>query len=833
MDSVPFHFCFFFLIIVFPFSSLAQTNGTIPVGTFLTATKSSTPWLSPSADFAFGFQFLPQNGLFLLSIWYYNLHEKTIVWYANDGNLVPSATTLELNAQNGLVLTDPQGTQLWSSLISGTVDHGFINDTGNFVLVGTDSPSVWESFDYPTAGPALGQGRQGDRPGPKNKKGHQIWPKIGQDRLCPTDTLLPTQTMEINGVLNSRKSDTNFSPGRFQFRLLEEGNAVLNPKDEVRNFAYESYYSSNTNDSSNPSNSGRQLVFNQTGHMFIVRRNGQISYLSNRTTTLSLEYYYRATLNFDGVFEIYSRPKRSAAPRNWTATWTKPDNICLDICGRMGSGACGYNSVCQLNNNRRPICECPLGYSLADPNDKYGSCNPTFLQSCDENGPNLGKDLYALEELNNSDWPFNDYEQKNPYSEEACRNSCLTDCLCAVAIHSGDDCWKKMLPLSNGRRDSGINRRVFLKFKKGDFPQKGPRRKHGTLILVVSLVLGSFVSIFVFLGVWFYGFSHIYNKIAKPIVGNNNLVETNMCRFSYDELFQATNGFNHELGRGSFGIVYKGVVDIGGTRNSVAIKKLDIVIHDSKKEFQAEVNVIATHHKNLVRLLGFCDDGENRLLVYEYMSNGNLASFLFGVSKQSWNLRTRIAKGIARGLLYLHDECTTQIIHCDIKPQNVLFDDYYNAKISNFGLATLLMVDESQIKIAIRGTKGYVAPEWFKNIPVIAKVDVYSFGVLLLEIVLCRQSIDMSADGREILSDWVWDCFQEGKLVALVENDVEALNDMKILERYVMVGLWCIQEDPFLRPSMRKVTQMIEGFDEVIPPPCPYPFSPVTMGPKE
>ncbi|KAM7497567.1 hypothetical protein LguiA_021981 [Lonicera macranthoides] len=805
MDFVPFHFCFFFLIIVFPFSSLAQTNGTIPVGTSLTATQNSTPWLSPSADFAFGFQFLPQNGLFLLSIWYYNLPEKTIVWYANDGNLVSSGSTLDLNPQNGLVLTDPQGTQLWSTPISSTIDHGFFNDTGNFALVGTNSSNLWESFEN------------------------------------PTDTLLPTQTMEINGVLNSRISDTNFSHGRFQFRLLKDGNAVLNPRDVHSNFAYDAYYSSNTRDSMNSSNSGRQLAFNQTGHMFIVRRNGQISFLSNQATTLSLEYYYRATLNFDGVFEIYSRPKRSNAARSWTATWTKPDNICLELREIMGSGASGHNSLCQLDNNRRPICECPLGYSLVDPNDKYGNCKSSFVQSCDENGPNLGKDLFALEELNNTDWPLNDYERNNPFNEEDCRNSCLTDCLCALAVHHGDDCWKKKFPFSNGRRDSGVNRRAFLKFDKGGFPQKGPdssdripgpRRKHGTLILVVSLLLGSSVSIFVFLGVWFYGFSHIYNKIAKPIVGNNNLVETNMCRFSYEELFQATNGFNHELGRGSFGIVYKGIVGIGGTRNTVAIKKLDIVVHDSKDEFQAEVNVIATHHKNLVRLLGFCDDGENRLLVYEYMSNGTLASFLFGVSKPSWNLRTRIARGIARGLLYLHEECSTQIIHCDIKPQNVLLDDYYSAKISNFGLATLL-VDESQIKIAIRATKGYVAPEWFRNTPATVKVDVYSFGVLLLETILCRKNIDISADARDILSDWVWDCFQEGKLVAVVENDVEALNEMKILERYVMVGLCCIQEDPFLRPSMRKVTQMLEGFDEVIPPPCPYPFSPITMGPEE
>ncbi|KAM7497570.1 hypothetical protein LguiA_021984 [Lonicera macranthoides] len=805
MDSVPFHFYFFFLIIVFPFSSLAQTNGTIPVGTSLTATQNSTPWLSPSADFAFGFQFLPQNGLFLLSIWYYNLPEKTIVWYANDGNLVPSGTTLELNAQNGLVLTDPQGTRLWSSLISGTVDHGFINDTGNFVLVGTDSPSVWESFDN------------------------------------PTDTLLPTQTMEINGVLNSRISDTNFSQGRFQFRLLEEGNAVLNPRDVVSNFAYDTYYSSDTHDSSNSSNSGRQLVFNQTGHMFIVRRNGQISYLSNRATTLSLEYYYRATLNFDGVFEIYSRPKQANAARNWTATWTQPENICLDIGGSMGSGACGYNSVCQLDNNRRPICECPLGYSLVDPNDKYGSCKPSFVQSCDENGPNLGKDLYTLEELRSTDWPFNDYERKSPFSEEGCRNSCLTDCFCAVAIHNGDDCWKKRLPLSNGRRDSGVNRRAFLKSKKGDFPQKGPdssdripgpKREQGTLILVVSLLLGGSVFVnFVFLGLGLYGFSHIYNKkIAKPIVGNNNAVETNLCIFSYEELVQATNGFNVELGRGGFGIVYKGIVDICGTRSNVAIKKLDRVVQDAEKEFQAEVKVIAhTHHKNLVRLLGFCDEGENRLLVYEYMSNGTLASFLFGVTKPNWSLRTRIAFGIARGLLYLHEECTTQIIHCDIKPQNILLDDYYNARISDFGLAKLLMVDQSRIHTAIRGTKGYVAPEWFRNTPVTVKVDIYSFGVMLLEIVLCRKSMDMSADGREILTDWVWDCFQEGKLVALVENDAEALNDMNILERFVMVGLWCIQEDPILRPNMRKVTQMLEGVVEVIPPPCPCPFSSIKM----
>ncbi|KAM7497575.1 hypothetical protein LguiA_021989 [Lonicera macranthoides] len=208
--------------------------------------------------------------------------------------------------------------------------------------------------------------------------------------------------------------------------------------------------------------------------MFIVRRNGQISDLSSQAAALPPGYYFRATLNFDGVFEIYSRPKQSNGARNWTAIWMQPYNICLDIIGSIGSGACGYNSVCQLGNNRRPICECPLGYSLVDPNDKYGSCKPSFVQSCDQNGQNLG--VYTLAELNNTDWPFNDYERKNPFSEEDCRNSCLTDCFCAVAIHNGDDCWKKRLPLSNGRRDSNVNRRAFLKFKKGDLPPNSSDR---------------------------------------------------------------------------------------------------------------------------------------------------------------------------------------------------------------------------------------------------------------------------------------------------------------------------------------------------------------------
>ncbi|GJS92674.1 G-type lectin S-receptor-like serine/threonine-protein kinase LECRK3 [Tanacetum coccineum] len=327
-----------------------------------------------------------------------------------------------------------------------------------------------------------------------------------------------------------------------------------------------------------------------------------------------------------------------------------------------------------------------------------------------------------------------------------------------------------------------------------------------------------FVNI-ILIGVICVGFYLICKK-APTNVSSSNTVNTNVAHYTYQELIEATDGFKDELGKGSFGIVYKGILG----SNAVAVKKLDRVFKDGEKEFKTEVNAIGrTHHKNLVQLLGYCDDSEQRLLIYEYMSNGTLAGFLFGDIRPSWKQRSYIAVGIAKGLSYLHEECSTQVIHCDIKPQNILLDDYYNAKISDFGIAKILMMNQSRTSTGIRGTKGYVAPEWFRNIPVTVKVDVYSFGVLLLEIISCRKSVHFESgnEDRAILTDWAWDCYQEGRLNEFVENDLEALDDYKKLTTFVMVGLWCVQENPSLRPTMRKVIQMLEGVVDVIEPPSP------------
>ncbi|CDP14429.1 unnamed protein product [Coffea canephora] len=580
-----------------------------------------------------------------------------------------------------------------------------MNNTGNFILKGSDDSWLWESFKF------------------------------------PSDTILPNQGLAIGNSLSSRQSATNFSQGRFYLHFDGEGNLVLATRSVPTNVYDEvQYYNSQTSSSTDALNSGYQVTFDGTGAMYIRKTINQTQQLNLVAKSLpqASEYYHRATIDFYGVFTHYYHPRTFTGNPNWTIFWYVPINICY-IQGEMGSGACGFNSVCYLEDNGRPACKCPNGYILLDPKDAYGSCIPNSSLGCGE-VEGSAESLFDLEVVNDINWPLSDYERIYPSEEPVCKQSCLQDCFCAVAIFSGSGCWKKRLPLANGRAAStGGQSKAFIKYRKSDAPP--------------------------------------VCQALPPVV-----------------------------------------------------KKLCRVDQDADKEFRAEVESIGrTNHKNLVRLLGFCDEGQHRLLVYEYMSGGTLARLLLNNPKPSWSMRTQIAIGIARGLVYLHEECNTQIIHCDIKPQNVLLDEYFNARISDFGLAKLLMINQSRTFTSIRGTKGYVAPEWFRSNQITAKVDVYSFGVLLLEIISCRrcvENIENFGEGENpILIDWAWDCFQEGRMDMFVENDLEALEDKMMLERFLMVAIWCIQENSSLRPKMRKVSQMLEGIVEVMVPPCPSPFS--------
>ncbi|PHT59205.1 hypothetical protein CQW23_01568 [Capsicum baccatum] len=783
------------LLIHIPNFASSQTKNDVKIGSSLIAGDDKTsPWISPNGDFAFGFQQLGNEDQFLVSIWYNKIPEKTIVWYANGDNPCPKGSRIELLADRGLVLTSPQQDEtLISDPLIGVVAYGSMKDTGNFVVVNKDSESLWESFNQ------------------------------------STDTILPTQAFAEGFKISSRRSETNFSRGRFLLRMFKNGNIGIATVNLPSEYINENFFLIRSFDQLNATN--YQLKFNESGQIFHLVNNSKEVVLSKGDIGPSTRFYHRATLNFDGVFTLYQHPKEPKSTDVWSTVWSVPDNICYSFPTQKGTGVCGFNRICRLSIDKRPDCQCPRGFSLVDPEDDYKGCIPDFVQECGDNQDNARNDQVEMETVTNIDWPTSDYEQLQPFDEEKCKTACLNDCMCAVSIFRENSCWKKKLPLSNGRVDNRVNSKAFIKRRRGNIALEDPNtskpnKNQETIIIIISVFLGS--SVFVnclLLVVLSLVFLLIYRNKISTFDRNGSTMDQTLRYFSYKDMSKATEGFKEELGRGAFGIVYKGVVEIGSPI-PVAVKKLDRVVQDGDKEFKTEVNVIGqTHHKNLVRLIGFCDEGPHRLLAYEFMNNGSLSNFLFGDLKLTWNQRTQVALGIARGLLYLHDECSTQIIHCDIKPQNILLDDHYDPRISDFGLAKLLRMDQTETQTAIRGTKGYVAPEWFRNMPITVKADVYSFGVLLLEIICCRRNVDFDVgEDRAILTYWAYDCYQEGTIYELVENDSDAISDRKKLEKFLMVAIWCIQEDSSLRPTMKKVVLMLEEIVEVPSPPCPNPY---------
>lgn len=784
LSPLPWHLLYLLHFSLFLQSSTitCQTHR-ISIGSSLTASNKNVPCESPSGEFALGFQQFKKDG-FLLAIWFNKVPEKTIVWSANGNGLAQKGSKLELNKDGKLILTDPKGNQIWSTDTFGAgVTYGEILNTGNLVLYNQDSVISWESFNE------------------------------------PTDTLLPTQILSKGKRLVARYSENNYSNGRFLFILESNGNLVLYTRNFPLDATNHAYWDTKTE------GSGFQVMFNQSGSIYLQAKNGTILNMLSSIGSSMEDFYQRAILENDGVFRHYVYPKgEDPSSRGWPKSWTEsstsiPSNICASIKEDTGGGACGFNSYCRIGVNQRRTCDCPNGYTFIDPSDPVKGCKQSFeAQSCDEGEDDGLFDFYSME---HTDWPFNDYQHFEKVGEDWCRKACLRDCLCAVAIVRDGDCWKKRVPLSNGMMDpSTVFPKALIKVRKNDSSPDSNKNDHSVLVLFGSVLLSGsvFINFLLILAAFLAAF--YFNPKSKAIQPNPVESGMNLQVFTYEELNKATNEFNEQLGSGASATVFKGVLPFEDG-NLIAVKKFHNLVSEGEKVFKAEVSAIGrTNHKNLVQLIGLCTEEQHRFLVYEFMSNGSLACFIFGPSWTNWDKRMRIAQGTARGLFYLHEECSTQIIHCDVKPQNILLDDFFTARISDFGLAKLLKTDQTRTTTGIRGTKGYVAPEWFRNLPVTAKVDVYSFGIVLLELICCRKNFEAEAEENQmILSDWAYDCFHDRNLELLVKNDEEALDDIKRVEKYVMVAIWCIQEDPSLRPTMKKVTQMLEETIEVPVPP--------------
>jgi serine/threonine protein kinase len=287
--------------------------------------------------------------------------------------------------------------------------------------------------------------------------------------------------------------------------------------------------------------------------------------------------------------------------------------------------------------------------------------------------------------------------------------------------------------------------------------------------------------------------------------------------FSYKDLKSATKNFSIEnkLGEGGFGDVYKGTLKNG---NIVAVKKLVMGTSRVKSDFTTEVKLISNvHHRNLLRLLGCCSKGPDLLLVYDYMGNGSLDKYLYGEMRGSlnWNQRFDIIFGTARGLAYLHDQFHVTIIHRDIKPSNILLDNEFQPKIADFGLARLLPEGQSHLSTNFAGTLGYTAPEYAIHGQLTEKVDTYSFGIVVLEIISGQKCNDIkTVEGEsvtEYLLEQAWKLYEDDMHLKLVDDILKDSNGYtdEAAKKIIKVALMCTQTPASLRPTMSEVVILL------------------------
>ncbi|XP_030491293.2 cysteine-rich receptor-like protein kinase 10 isoform X1 [Cannabis sativa] len=304
-----------------------------------------------------------------------------------------------------------------------------------------------------------------------------------------------------------------------------------------------------------------------------------------------------------------------------------------------------------------------------------------------------------------------------------------------------------------------------------------------------------------------------------------------MHYFNLSSIMAATNNFSdaNKLGEGGFGPVYKGKLMDG---KEIAVKRLSMRSRQGLEEFKTEVRlIIKLQHKNLVRLLGCCLEGDEKLLIYEYLANTSLDAFLFDPRKSrevlDWTTRANIVNGIARGLLYLHEDSRLKIIHRDLKASNVLLDDEMNPKISDFGTARIFGCNQIEASTErIVGTYGYMAPEYAMEGLFSIKSDVYSFGVLMLELLTGKKSSGIfDRERSQSLSSYAWQQWNEGKGEKIIDpNIVDACPTSEAL-RWIHIALLCVQEDPKERPNMSSVILMLGSKSVHLPPPSKPPFS--------
>ncbi|KAL6615666.1 hypothetical protein ACP70R_037936 [Stipagrostis hirtigluma subsp. patula] len=735
--------------------------------------------VSQGGRFALGF-FQPVGGVpekWYLAIWYNKISKQTPVWIANRATPIsnPNSSELRISEDGNMQLLDQLKTPIWSTNITSNASDptiGVILDTGNFVLTPTSNSSnfLWQSFDEPT----------------------NVWlprAKLGRNKV----TGMTTRYI-------SWQNSTDPSPGFYTLEMDPDGSNqyihLWNNSDiywETGNWTGTMFSGIPEMASYPKSLLNYEYVSNDQENYFV--------YLTNEE---------KGTAMF--VMEVSGQVKAVAwmeTVQDWVPFLALPKAQCSVYF------VCGSFAMC--SENAFTFCSCIRGFSKQYEGDwlygnPRGGCMRNARLQCGGNGSNSSKaemdGFYALAvaKLPDKAWTV------AATSSDGCKASCLNNCSC-IAYHYGDHCslWYGDLINLIAPTDGSAGQNIYIRLAASEFSSSTKPSKAlvigaatGGAIIVTVIVIISVILIF-----------------RKRSFGGANKVEGTLVIFKYRYLQSVTKNFSERLGKGSFGSVYKGMSADG---TFIAVKKLDSV-SQGEKQFRAEVSTIGTiQHLNLIRLLGFCSERSEKILVYEYMFNGSLDRWLFGSTPVplSWNTRYQIALGVAKGLAYLHEKCRSRIIHCDIKPENVLLDESFMPKIADFGLAKLVGRDLSRVLTTMRGTIGYLAPEWISGTPITAKADVFSYGMMLFEIISGNRNSAWRQEGVEMFFPvLVATRLPEGNIEALFDPDLIKDANLQEVERACKVACWCVQDDENKRPTMGEIVQILEGLLDMNLPPVP------------
>ncbi|KAM0915545.1 hypothetical protein ACQ4PT_010771 [Festuca glaucescens] len=779
--------------------------------------------VSDGGMFALGF-FNPSNSTpakLYLGIWYTDIPELTVVWVANRetpaNNTTSSTPMLYLTNTSNLVLSDSNvdGHVLWTTNNVSTAQGlstptAVLLNTGNLIIRSSNGTTLWQSFEHRT------------------------------DTLLPGMKLrIKYNTHNIDERLVSWKDPSDPSRGRFSYGSDPDTPFQSFLLDGERSVARMTPWTGN-------------LVTSQRQHKPTWATNVSDIIMYQAVVHNDDEIYFtysfsdgspptRFVLIYSGELQLQSWNNSASA---WAVLWKWPSAECNYY------SYCGLYGYCDETVSPVPTCKCLDGFEPANMEEWTSG---KFLAGCRRKVQlhGCGGNFLALPMMKSPD-KFTLVGGGQSTIEE-CAGECHRNCSCVGYVYRnvsggmsrGDltAClvWaEELVDTSKLRVDQG-GETFYLRLAGMD--AAGGKRTKSNAVWIVLPVLGSGVLVLICILLAWLKLKGKNKKHRNPkkkrldgtsisneaVDGNSPHVQ-DFPFVGLEEIALATDSFSETcmIGHGGFGKVYKGIL----AGQEVAIKRLSRDSQQGTKEFRNEVILIAKlQHRNLVRLLGCCDERDEKLLIYEYLPNKSLDVTLFDDSRKlllDWNTRFSMIKGVARGLLYLHEDSRFTIIHRDLKAANVLLDADMKPKIADFGMARIFNDNQQNANTQrVVGTYGYMAPEYAMEGVFSTKSDVYSFGVLLLEIVTgIRRNSDIRTMGYPSLTVYAWNMWNEEKTEELPESCIMDTCSPGEVLLCVHVALLCVQENPDDRPPMSSVVFVLENGSTTLPAPkCPAYFA--------